>query len=396
MNIDSFLELVAILAWIVAITFGLIYFLRNSRRYGLAVAVRKMFTFRVLVLYLLIPVTLTVLSMALVFIEPHEVGVVVSIISSKGIRSQPFESGLHWIVPLAERVVRYPIYWQTYTMSIKPLEGQVLGDDTIVARTADGQEVSLDCSVIFRIDPDQVIRVHIDWQDRYIQDLVRPTVRGIMRTLVSAYTVDEVNSNKRQDLETSLDTRLRTTLEDKGFVLDQFVLRNIAFSPEYASSVEEKQVALQGAIQKEYQAEQIRKLAEGRGDEVRILAQAEAEAVVIKAQANAEARVIQAQAEAKALDLISVVLIQNPDLLTYRYIEKLSPAIRAMLVPNNVPYILPLPTMEPEAEEIPPTPTPLLMTTPSSLTVTETITETPSLPGEISPTPTATPTPEQR
>jgi regulator of protease activity HflC (stomatin/prohibitin superfamily) len=279
-------------------------------------------------------------------------------------------------------------------MSLKPLEGQVLGDDTIIARTADGQEVSLDCSVIFRIDPDQVIRVHIDWQNRYIQDLVRPTVRGIMRTLVSAYTVDEVNSNKRQDLESSLDARLRTTLEDKGFVLDQFVLRNIAFSPEYASSVEEKQVALQGAIQKEYQAEQIRKLAEGRGDEVRILAQAEAEAVVIKAQANAEARVIQAQAEAKALDLISVVLVQNPDLLTYRYIEKLSPAIRAMLVPNNVPYILPLPTMAPEAEEISPTPTPLLMTTPSPLTVTETITETPGLPGEsISPTPTPTPTP---
>ena len=52
-------------------------------------------------------------------------------------------------------------------MSIAPNEGQVQGDDSIAARTADGQEVLIDFSVIYSVDPNQVIQLHIEWQDRY-------------------------------------------------------------------------------------------------------------------------------------------------------------------------------------------------------------------------------------
>ena len=37
----------------------------------------------------------------------------------------------------------------------------------------------------------------------------------------------------------------------------------------------------------------------------------------------------------------------NPQLLNYRYIEKLAPGIQVMLVPNDNPYILPLPELAP-------------------------------------------------
>jgi hypothetical protein len=43
--------------------------------------------------------------------------VVISVISRDGYCEQPMRSGLHWIFPTAEMVVRYPIYWQNYTMS---------------------------------------------------------------------------------------------------------------------------------------------------------------------------------------------------------------------------------------------------------------------------------------
>ena len=35
----------------------------------------------------------------------HQAGVVVSIFSQHGVRQQPLRGGLHWVVPLAERVV---------------------------------------------------------------------------------------------------------------------------------------------------------------------------------------------------------------------------------------------------------------------------------------------------
>ena len=333
MNIDLILQLMSILGWALFIVVAALFFWSNLRRHGTKIAVERSFSIRLLPL-LLIALVLSLLSAAVVFIQPQEVGVVVSLLMPEGYRDQPLRSGLHLVAPLAESVVKYPVSWQTYTMSSTPGEGAKKGNDSITARTADGQEVSFDCSVIFRIDPEQVVRVHIDWQDRYIEDLVRPVVRGVIRTEVSGFTVDEVNSSKRKDLETNLDLLLGKKFEEKGLILDQFILRNIAFSAEYAAAVEQKQVALQGATQKEYEANQIRKLAAGQAD-----------AIKIKAQAEADARLIQAKAEAAALKLIADALAQNSSLLTYRYIEKLSPAIKVMLVPNNSPLILPLPTM---------------------------------------------------
>ncbi len=107
---------------------------------------------------------------------------------------------MHWIVPFFESVVTYPISQQNYTMSIAPNEGAIQGDDSITARTADGQEIFVDASVIFALDPAEVVKVHIAWQDRYAADLVRPLARGVIRDVVSQYRVEEVVTSKRVEM----------------------------------------------------------------------------------------------------------------------------------------------------------------------------------------------------
>ena len=376
MNIDRLLNIIAIVAWVLFTLFTLVAFVRTARRAGVTTAVSRLLSGRLIVPLILL-MAITLLSAALVFVPPQEVGIVISVLSPQGVRERPMPAGLHWIVPLAESVHPYPIYWQTYTMSRRAYEGEEPGDDSIIARTSDGQEVIFDSSVIFRIDSQRAVRIYIDWQDRYIQDFVRPAVRGIIRTEVAAFTVDEVNSVRRQDLESTLQTQLEAAFRDKGLILDRFILRNIAFSGEYAASVEQKQVALEGATQRLYEADQIRRLAAGRADEIRTVAEADADAVVIKAQAEATAQVIRAEAEATALRLVKAALEGDDDLLTYRYIEKLSPAVRVMLVPSDNPFLLPLPDLA--AENMTPEPTP-----------TQTITTTAAL---ATPTPVLTPTP---
>lgn len=323
MLLDRTLEIIVLLTWVFLAVFVVLHFVRVTRQRGPVVAVNQLVTRRV-VMALLVAIGLTLLSNALVFVEPQEVGVVVSLVSPQGYRDRPLRSGLRWIVPFLEQVYRYPIYFQTYTMSGKPTEGQNLGNDEIVARTSDGQEVSLDTSVIYRIDAEQAIQIHIDWQNRYVDDFIRPLMRGLIRTKVSQFTVDEVNSSKRLNLESDLSEEVKAALEEKGFVMDRFLLRNITFSPEYAATVEQKQVAQQKTIEKEYQAEQIRQLAAGEADRIKRIAEADAE----------------------ALRLIGEQLQARPDLITYRYIEKLSPGIKVMLVPNNAPYLLPLPSLD--------------------------------------------------
>jgi regulator of protease activity HflC (stomatin/prohibitin superfamily) len=291
---------------------------------------------------LLFAIVLTTISAGLVFVQPEERGVVISALDPQGYKTQALQPGLRWVVPFAENVITYPISRQTYTMSIAPEEGQIRGDDSVAARTSDGQEVLIDASVIFAIDPGQVINVHIQWQDRYNVDLVRAVSRGIIRDEASQYRVDEIVSAKRLELIAGIRTGLASKFEQNGLILVDFILRNIQFSPEYAASVEQKQIAEQLAQQaafvvqqREQEAFQARKVAEG-----------EAASLIINAEGRAEARLIEAEAEAKALELIADALRDNPEVLTFEYIQKLADQIKVMLVPNDNPFLLPLPSLD--------------------------------------------------
>ena len=177
-----------------------------------------------------VAIIVTTVSAGLVFIQPQEKAIVLSAITPGGYRPQALESGLHWIIPFAESVVRYPISRQTYTMSIAPLEGQIQGDDSVAARTSDGQEVLIDASVIYELDPDKVIEVHIAWQDRYAVDLVRPISRGVIRDEAAQYGVEEIVTSLRLELIDGIKAQLGQTLEENGLRLVDFVLRNITFS----------------------------------------------------------------------------------------------------------------------------------------------------------------------
>jgi regulator of protease activity HflC (stomatin/prohibitin superfamily) len=371
MLLDRFLVFATIIAWIVFLAMVLILIVRGLQDGGLRGMLRSLASMRLFVL-LVVALFISLLSSSLVFVEPNKVAVVVSLFDRNGYRDQPIRSGLHWIWPLAEEVESYTISWQTYTMSSEPLEGIKIGDDSIAARTSDGQAVYLDSSVIFRIDPSKVIQLHIDFQNRYIDDYIRPILRGIIRTEVSQFTADEVNSSKRKDLEASLDENLRSILAEKGMILDRFLLRNIAFSSQYASAIEQKQVAEQQRIMREYEAEQIR-----------TIAQANADAAVLEGEGQAKVIQLKAEAEAQALRLLSGEIEANPDLLLYRYIDKLSPGIKALVVPGNNPLFLSLPDLG--LTEIP-TPEPASMATPRVLPDT-TSAQTPTA------IPTQTPTP---
>jgi len=342
--LDQVLNTLTILAWVLFVLYLLLSTLRGLQAGGVGGAIGSITRWRVLIALLLV-IAISLLSASLVFIRPQEVAVVVSLVSRDGYREQPFRSGLHWIAPLAEKTEIYPIFWQTYTMSSEALEGEKIGDDSIAARTSDGQAVYVDVSVIYRIDSNDVIRIHIDLQDRYVKDYIRPVLRGIVRTEVSQFTADEVNSSKRKNLEAILDEKIREAFNEKGFVLDRFLLRNIGFSSAYASAIEQKQVAEQEKQQREFQAEQIRKLAEGQRDKFKLEAEGQAAAIVLQGQASADVILLKAQAEADALRLIREALDGDQNLITYRYVDKLGPGVQVMLVPADNPYLLPLPDL---------------------------------------------------
>ncbi|MGZ9225151.1 MAG: prohibitin family protein [Anaerolineales bacterium] len=255
MNIVDVIRSLAGFAWIGAIGLGVLAFVRAGRNQsakGISSTV---------VIVLVIAVILSTLGAGLVYVESNERGVVRTI-RAGGVRPAPLEPGLHWIVPVVEQVVTYSIANQTYTMSAASQEGQVQGDDSIRARTKDGQEVIIDASVIYQADPAKVVQLHIDWQNRYEDGFVRPEARGIIRDAISQYGIEEVVSTKRAEIVQIISTELGTSLAENNLHLIDFVLRDIHFSEGYAAAVEQKQIAEQQAQQARLTVEQKKQEAE--------------------------------------------------------------------------------------------------------------------------------------
>jgi regulator of protease activity HflC (stomatin/prohibitin superfamily) len=331
MNISSLLQGIASFAWLGFAGVIVLIFIRVSRKEptrGLSTLV---------IVLLIAAILLTTVGAGLVFLQANEYGVVISAFAPKGYREVALTPGLHWIIPFIESVQKYSIARQTYTMSSVGSEGAVQGDDAIQARTKDGQQIFIDASVIYAVDPTQLIQLHTVWQNRYEENVVRPATRAAIRDAVSQFGVEEVVSTKRAELEDEIRKGIQTSLNANNILMVDFLLRNIRFSDEYAAAVEQKQIAEQQAQQAKFVVESKKQEAE----QARQTAQGQADAAVIASKGAAEARLIQAKAEAEANQLLSQSL--TPTLLQYQYILKLAPGVQTIFVPSGNQFILPLP-----------------------------------------------------
>jgi regulator of protease activity HflC (stomatin/prohibitin superfamily) len=348
MNVVDVIRSLAGFAWLGAIGLGVLAIARASRNQG----TKGIGT--TVVIVIVVAVVLSALGAGLVYVESSERGVVRTI-QAGGVRPEALQPGLHWIVPVVEQVVTYSISNQTYTMSAVVGEGQVTTDDSIRARTKDGQEVIIDASVIYQIDPAKVVQLHIVWQNRYEDGFVRPEARGIIRDAISQYGVEEVVSTKRVEIVGIITEELGTSLAENNLRLLDFVLRDIHFSEGYAAAVEQKQIAEQQAQQAALTVEQKKQEAE----QARQVAQGQADAAVIAARGAADAQIIQAEAQARANELIGQSLQQNPEILQYQYILKLAPGVQTIFIPSGNQFILPLPDTSTTSQvTTPPTTTP--------------------------------------
>jgi regulator of protease activity HflC (stomatin/prohibitin superfamily) len=347
MNIVDVIRALAGFAWLAAIGLAVLALTRVSRNQG------SKGVGSTAIVVLVVAAILSTLGAGLVYVESTERGVVKTV-RAGGVRAEALQPGLHWIVPIVESVETYSISNQNYTMSVAPNEGQRQGDDSIRARTKDGQEVILDASVIYQIDPSKVVQLHIVWQNRYEEGIVRPEARGAIRNAVSQYGVEEVVSTKRAEMVQLITDELSASLSKNNLFLIDFVLRDIHFSEAYAAAVEQKQIAEQQAQQARLTVEQKKQEAE----QARQIAQGQADAAVISAQGAAEAQIIQAEAQAQANDLIGQSLQQNPEILQYQYILKLAPGVQTIFIPSGNQFILPLPNTTTAPATTAPTTTP--------------------------------------
>lgn len=190
---------------------------------------------------------------------------------------QVLTSGLNFVNPLVD-VRTIDIKTQNYTMSAVHDEGDKAGDDAIRALTADGLEVVLDLTVLYRVvgseAPKIVRETGLDYRDK----IVRPLTRTKIRDNAVYYTAVDLYSTKRDLFQDRIFKSISDDFKQRGLVLEQLLVRNITLPATVKGSIEEKIKAEQDAqkmefvLQKEKQeAERKRVEAQGIADYQKII-----------------------------------------------------------------------------------------------------------------------------
>src|ERR1700761_2214249 len=169
-------------------------------------------------------IILGVLSSAFKIIDPGKVGV--QTLFGK-VQDNVLESGLHVINPLLN-VTTFSIQTENYTMSAKSNEGQVEGDDAIRVLSSDGLEVTIDLSVLYKVNPSKAPFILQNIGVNYEDKIVRPVTRTAIRDNAVNYQAVDLYSTKRQEFQARINQTITKAFAKNGLEVQSVLVRNIS------------------------------------------------------------------------------------------------------------------------------------------------------------------------
>lgn len=210
-----------------------------------------------------------------VIIEPGEIGVkkLFGKVEEEGTLSE----GLNFVNPMAD-VIKFDTKTQNYTMSSVHDEGDLKTNDAIKALSADGLEITMDITVLYKITPSLAPKILKKIGVNYQDLIVRPITRTKIRDIAVYYDAIALFSTKRDEFQNKIYESISKDFKTRGLELEQILIRNITLPQSVKNAIESKINAEQEAqkmqfvLQKEQQeAERKRVEAQGIADYHKII-----------------------------------------------------------------------------------------------------------------------------
>jgi regulator of protease activity HflC (stomatin/prohibitin superfamily) len=262
---------------------------------------------------------LTTLMQAWQTIPPGSVGIAFNK-ASHTITPDALQPGWHLINPFTTGMQQYPIAIRTVIMTQASAEGAVAGDDALQIQSVDGQPLTIDVAVQYRVNPAEAGALYADWGGASIDELddriIRQATRSIIPAVLSATGWEAIVTTDRLTLTATIRQQLTTTLADHHLILEGVALREIHLPAALQAHLDRKLAAQQAVEQQQYrltqaeiQAQQAVVTAAGQAEAQRQLAGGDADALTVRAQADARANTL--LTATLTADLLRLILIDR-------------------------------------------------------------------------------------
>jgi regulator of protease activity HflC (stomatin/prohibitin superfamily) len=241
--------------------------------------------------------------------DSTEVGVRTRKLFGAGVDQHIYSPGATYVfAPFLSDFTTFDIKLQNLEMTRTPGRGDRAGDDAVEFKTTDGNDISVDVTVAWRIDAEKAPKLltRVGSSTHEIKErLVRPACRTHVRDILNELHSEEFYiSDKRFQKAARAQEKLQAELGPEGIIIEQVLLGEHRFHPEYEKVIHDRKIAEQNAerLKSEGQAveaEAKRNLEKARGDvQVQVArAKGEAEQLAIAT----DRRYYESEREAKAI-----------------------------------------------------------------------------------------------
>lgn len=176
------------------------------------------------------------------------------------------EEGLHFKIPVAQKVIKMDIKTQKYEIPAS-------------AASKDLQVVSAVIAVNYHLVGESVPSLYKEIGLDYQTKIISPAVQEVVKSATAKFTAEQLIT-QRSFVKDDIEMALRDRLQSRFIQVESISIVNFDFSASFNNAIEQKVTAEQDALksknvleQKKYEAEQILVTAQAQAESIRIQAE---------------------------------------------------------------------------------------------------------------------------
>jgi len=146
----------------------------------------------------------------------------------RGVLKSVWGPGLHLKIPFWQIAKLFNAQILEYTIrhGFDLSQKESLGDEPIIAMTKDGKTISIEGSILFKLDKANAPELWENIGDNFISKVVRPYSRSRISSGFSKHNSSDIGS-ERSKIENTIKEELNKLFEDKGLIIESVLLSEI-------------------------------------------------------------------------------------------------------------------------------------------------------------------------
>lgn len=147
----------------------------------------------------------------------------------RGVLPKIWGPGLHFKIPFWQVAKLFNAQIFEYSIADSfdfSKNKESLGDDKILATTKDGKDITVEGSVLFRIDRHNAPELWENLGENVVSKVVRPFSRSKIANLFSGFTLDQIKQH-RGEVENLVKDELNRYFVDRGLDCEGFLLSSV-------------------------------------------------------------------------------------------------------------------------------------------------------------------------